>query len=206
MGKIRVSASMSMLVAEERVFVEQWKKSLPRRRQQWLREQIYLGVGSGATVISYRSGHEDISQQETNSTDIVRVQIELDDRDPGDQKAIEIYSSMSKTRRGQWLRNILILGNRILTNQSNGLVNVSTMFVSMPNTADDANVKVVEARRKDEKKSEPVQPEQIGLISEKSVIHSPIAPATPTIPETVPSSKSGKLHASSALKGLMGGY
>jgi hypothetical protein len=128
MSKVRLSASLSLQIQEEKFFVEQWQKCLPRRRQQWLREQIYLAIGSGAEVVSYTKDSHDVDLKDKDAS--TRIQIELDVRDPKDKAANEIYQSMSKTRRGQWLRNALILGMNISLRGKDGVSRVGEIFVS----------------------------------------------------------------------------
>jgi len=111
MSKVRLSASMCINIAEERDFVDQWKRCIPRRRQQWLREQVYLAMSSNFTAVSYKreSAEEDL----TYTPATVRIQIDLDLRDSNDKMIHEVYESLSKARRGQWLRNALILGRQL---------------------------------------------------------------------------------------------
>lgn len=128
MSKVRLSASMSMQIQEEALFVEQWKKCLPRRRQQWLREQVYLAIESGAEVVSYTK--DNYNESSDIKETVTRIQIELDLRDPKDSSAHAIYQSLSKSRRGQWLRNALILGLNVGSKGKERVAKVGGIFVS----------------------------------------------------------------------------
>lgn len=112
MSKVRVSACMNSLVQEERLFLAQWKTVLVSRRQQWLRERINLALLSGSVIISSRTdGMTENSIEQKKA--VFRVQIDLDDRDEIDSRIISHYQKKSKTRRGEWLRDALVLGGSL---------------------------------------------------------------------------------------------
>jgi hypothetical protein len=126
MSKMRMSAHLDLNDPDERDFITYWQSVVPRRRQQWLREQAYLGNAVGATVLS--RGPTDGSAT-PRTPEFIRVQVDLNDTDENDSAVYNQYMQQSKARRGYWLKNILLLGHRVWRGDATPLAQLGPFFL-----------------------------------------------------------------------------
>lgn len=108
----RMSAQMDLALPEDSEFIRQWRDIPSRKRQQWLRSQAHLGVATGARVLSRRASPGSYSTTE-GVLETVRVQIDLNMEDPQDRIVFQAYTAEPKSRRGIWLKNMLLLGYKV---------------------------------------------------------------------------------------------